>query len=178
MWAGGPAMVTSCTSLWSWMFAHCPSWQRRAWVISKVERVAWSRMTGERKYPEPEDLKPMPGRNDVRVMDVRHAEEHASGLLPEAEPYRSSDRWNTRNRSPKDRIITVCTNGGGPSAQAAQVLHHPGFGRAFRSCGGGRWGGGDRDRWSGRPSGIPQLRYCPAQAAPSPSRSEAHPCGT
>lgn len=54
----------------------------------------------------------------------------------------------------------------------------PGLRKGIPVVRGGRWGGGDRDRWSGRPSGLPQLRYCPAQAAPSPSRSEAHPCGT
>ena len=99
--------------------------------------VVWLRMPSERKCLEPEDLKPLLGRADVRVVDVRSPEEYASGHLPAAvniplaELLDQASSWSRRQR-----IITVCAKGGGRSAQAAQTLRDLGFGRTWWLCGG------------------------------------------
>jgi len=104
-------------------------------VLSGI--VVWLRMPSERKCLEPEDLKSLLGKPNVRVVDVRSAEEYASGHLPEAvnipltELLERAGRW-----SPRECIITVCAKGGGRSAQAAQVLRDMGFGRTWWLCGG------------------------------------------
>lgn len=99
--------------------------------------VVWLRMPGERKCMEPEDLKPLLGDPNVRVVDVRSAEEYATGHLPAAVHIPLTELLDhTHSWSPKDRIITVCAKGGGRSAQAAQVLRDRGFGRVWWLCGG------------------------------------------
>lgn len=104
-------------------------------VLSGV--VVWLRMPSERECIEPEDLKPMLARSDVRIVDVRSAEEYASGHLPEAMNV-PLDRLleQAHNWSRRQRIVTVCAKGGGRSAQAAQVLRDIGFGRTWWLCGG------------------------------------------
>ncbi|MBL7955184.1 MAG: MFS transporter [Flavobacteriales bacterium] len=104
-------------------------------VLSGV--VVWLRMPSERKCLEPEDLKPLLKRADVRVVDVRSPEEFASGHLPEAVNI-PLDRLleQARGWSKRQRIVTVCAKGGGRSAQAAQVLRDMGFGRTWWLCGG------------------------------------------
>jgi rhodanese-related sulfurtransferase len=73
----------------------------------------------------------------VRVVDVRSAEEYASGHLPEANNIPLAELLErVRDWSPKERIITVCAKGGGRSEQAAQVLQDMGFGRTWWLCGG------------------------------------------
>ncbi len=104
-------------------------------VLSGV--VVWLRMPSERKCLEPEDLKPLLGRTDVRVVDVRSAEEYASGHLPEAINIPLDALLEqARSWSRKQRIVTVCAKGGGRSAQAAQTLRDMGFGRTWWLCGG------------------------------------------
>lgn len=99
--------------------------------------VVCLRMPSERECMEPEDLKPLIGRSDVRVVDVRSPEEYASGHLPQAINIPLSELLErARSWSPKERIITVCAKGGGRSAQAAQVLRDMGFGRTWWLCGG------------------------------------------
>lgn len=99
--------------------------------------VVWLRMPSERKCLEPEDLKPLLDKPDVRVVDVRSAEEYASGHLPAAINIPLAELIErARNWPPKERIITVCAKGGGRSAQAAQVLRDMGFGRTRWLCGG------------------------------------------
>lgn len=99
--------------------------------------VVWLRMPSERKCLEPVDLKPLLKRNDVRVVDVRSAEEFATGHLPEAINV-PLDRLleHARSWSRSQRIVTVCAKGGGRSAQAAQVLRDIGFGHTWWLCGG------------------------------------------
>lgn len=104
-------------------------------VLSGI--VVWLRMPSERKCMEPEDLKPLLGRTDVRVVDVRSAEEYASGHLPEAINIPLDGLLEqARSWSRKQRIVTVCARGGGRSAQAAQTLRDMGFGRTWWLCGG------------------------------------------
>jgi MFS family permease len=104
-------------------------------VLSGV--VVWLRMPSERKCLEPEDLKPLLGRADVRVVDVRSPEEYASGHLPEAVNIPIDGLLEqARSWSRKQRIVTVCAKGGGRSAQAAQNLRDLGFGRTWWLCGG------------------------------------------
>lgn len=104
-------------------------------VLSGV--VVWLRMPSERECMEPEDLKPLISRADVRVVDVRSPEEYASGHLPEAinvpldHLLQHARIWPRRQR-----IVTVCAKGGGRSAHAAQVLRDMGFGRTWWLCGG------------------------------------------
>ena len=99
--------------------------------------VVWLRMPSERECLEPGDLRPLLGRPDVRVVDVRSPEEFASGHLPQAINIPLTELLErARNWSPKERIITVCAKGGGRSAQAAQVLRDRGFGRTRWLCGG------------------------------------------
>ena len=104
-------------------------------VLSGI--VVWLRMPSERKCMEPEDLKPLLGRTDVRVVDVRSAEEYASGHLPEAINIPLDGLLEqARSWSRKQRIVTVCARGGGRSAQAAQTLRDMGFGQTWWLCGG------------------------------------------
>lgn len=104
-------------------------------VLSGI--VVWLRMPSERKCMEPEDLKPLLSRTDVRVVDVRSAEEYASGHLPEAINIPLDGLLEqARSWSRKQRIVTVCARGGGRSAQAAQTLRDMGFGRTWWLCGG------------------------------------------
>lgn len=104
-------------------------------VLSGV--VVWLRMPTERECMEPEDLKQVLGKPNVRVVDVRSPEEYASGHMPQAINIPLAELLErTRNWSPKERIITVCAKGGGRSAQAAQVLRDRGFGRTWWLCGG------------------------------------------
>ena len=104
-------------------------------VLSGI--VVWLRMPSERKCMEPEDLKPLLGRTDVRVVDVRSAEEYASGHLPEAINIPLDGLLEqARSWSRKQRIVTVCARGGGRSAQAAQSLRDMGFGQTWWLCGG------------------------------------------
>jgi MFS family permease len=99
--------------------------------------VVWVRMPSARKCLEPEDLKPLLGKPDVRILDVRSPEEYASGHLPEAVNIPLSELLEqARNWSRKQRIVTVCAKGGGRSAQAAQALRDLGFGRTWWLCGG------------------------------------------
>jgi MFS family permease len=99
--------------------------------------MVWLRMPSERKCLEPADLKPLLGKPNVRVVDVRNPEEYASGHLPEAINIPLTELLErARSWSPKERIITVCAKGGGRSAQAAQVLRDSGFRRATWLCGG------------------------------------------
>lgn len=102
-------------------------------VLSGI--VVWLRMPSERKCLEPEDLKPLLGKPNLRVVDVRSPEEYAVGHLPEAVNIPLTELLErARNWSPKERIITVCAEGGGRSAQAAQVLRDMGFGRTWWLC--------------------------------------------
>jgi len=104
-------------------------------VLSGI--VVWLRMPSERKCMEPEDLKPLLSRTDVRIVDVRSAEEYASGHLPEAINIPLDGLLEqARSWSRKQRIVTVCAKGGGRSAQAAQTLRDMGFGRTWWLCGG------------------------------------------
>ena len=99
--------------------------------------VVWLRMPSDRKCLEPEDLRPLLNKPGVRVVDVRSAEEYASGHLPQAINIPLAELLErVRDWSPKERIITVCAKGGGRSAQAAQVLRDMGFGRTWWLCGG------------------------------------------
>jgi MFS family permease len=99
--------------------------------------VVWLRMPSERKCLEPADLKPLLGKPNVRVVDVRSPEEYASGHLPEAINIPLIELLErARSWSPREHIITVCAKGGGRSAQAAQVLRDMGFGRTWWLCGG------------------------------------------
>jgi MFS family permease len=99
--------------------------------------AVWLRMPSAGKCLEPADLKPLLGRPDVRVVDVRSPEEYASGHLPEAVNIPLIELLErARSWSPKERIITVCAKGGGRSAQAVQVLRDMGFGRTWWLCGG------------------------------------------
>ena len=99
--------------------------------------VVWLRMPSERKCLEPEDLKPLLNMTGVRVVDVRSPEEYAGGHLPQAINIPIAELIErARNWSPKERIITICAEGGGRSAQAAQVLRDMGFGRTWWLCGG------------------------------------------
>jgi rhodanese-related sulfurtransferase len=99
--------------------------------------VVWLRMPSERKCLEAADLKPLLGRSDVRVVDVRSPEEYAAGHLPQAVniPIESLLE-QARSWSRAQRIVTVCAKGGGRSAQAAQTLRDMGFGRTWWLCGG------------------------------------------
>lgn len=104
-------------------------------VLSGI--VVWLRMPSERKCLEPEDLKPLLGKPDVRVVDVRSPEEYASGHLPEAVNIPLNELLDKARSWPRSqRIVTVCAKGGGRSAQAAQVLRDLGFGRTWWLCGG------------------------------------------
>jgi len=104
-------------------------------VLSGV--VVWLRMPSERKCLEPEDLKPLLDRMDVRVVDVRSTEEFACGHLPEAINIPLTELIErARSWSRSQRIVTVCAKGGGRSAQAAQSLRDMGFGRTWWLCGG------------------------------------------
>ncbi|MCB0766814.1 MAG: MFS transporter [Flavobacteriales bacterium] len=99
--------------------------------------VVWLRMPSERKCLELEDLMPLLGKPNVRVVDVRSPEEYAGGHLPQAVNIPLAELLTrARNWSPKERIITVCAKGGGRSAQAAQVLRDVGFSRTWWLCGG------------------------------------------
>jgi MFS family permease len=99
--------------------------------------VVWLRMPSERKCLEPSDLKPLLGKPDVRVVDVRSPEEFASGHLPDAVNIPLTELLqHARSWSRKQRIVTVCAKGGGRSAQAAQALRDLGFGRTWWLCGG------------------------------------------
>ncbi len=99
--------------------------------------VVWSRMPAERRCLEPEDLKHWLGKPDLRVVDVRSAEEYASGHLPAAENIPIDGLLEqARNWPRRQCIVTVCAKGGGRSAQAAQTLRDMGFGRTWWLCGG------------------------------------------
>jgi MFS family permease len=104
-------------------------------VLSGI--VVWLRMPSERKCLEPEDLKPLLNKPGVRVVDVRSPEEYASGHLPHAINIPLTELLErTCSWSLQERIITVCANGGGRSAQAAQVLRDMGYRRTWWLCGG------------------------------------------
>lgn len=99
--------------------------------------VVWLRMPSERKCMEPEDLKTLFGKPDVRVVDVRSPEEYATGHLPDAINIPLDGLLEqARTWSHKQRIVTVCAKGGGRSAQAARVLRDIGFRQTWWLCGG------------------------------------------
>ncbi|MBK9177781.1 MAG: MFS transporter [Flavobacteriales bacterium] len=104
-------------------------------VMSGV--VVWLRMPSTRKCLEPEDLKPLLGKPNIRVVDVRSPEEYASGHLPEAMNIPLTELLEqARSWSRRQRIVTVCAKGGERSAQAAQALRDLGFERTWWLCGG------------------------------------------